>query len=410
MSTASSYTIDHPTKKVNASILLPSSKSESNRALIMNALSGNVIALDNISEARDTQTMLRLLKTEGKELDVLDAGTTMRFLVAYSAVKGLNKVLTGTERMQERPIKILVDALRELGAEIQYLKNEGFPPVEIKGFQYAGNKSVKVRGDVSSQYISALLMIGPELPEGIELTLEGKVGSRPYIEMTLSLMELFGAKYSWKENVIKVEPVPYQSQKYFIESDWSGASYWYSVAALSKECDIELVGLKEKSLQGDSKIVEIMRSLGIGTTYVSNGVRLNKIEGKSELKFDFSHCPDLAQTVFVICAAKKVKLTATGLESLRIKETDRIAALQNELAKIGSEILENQGVWELVNSDREVDSFENLVFDTYDDHRMAMAFAPLALLQKVVIDNPSVVNKSYPGYWKDLQKAGFIIK
>jgi 3-phosphoshikimate 1-carboxyvinyltransferase len=410
MSTSSSYTISHPTKNVHTSVLLPSSKSESNRSLIINALSGNLIELDNISEARDTQTMLRLLKTEGKELDVLDAGTTMRFLTAYCAVKGLNKILTGTERMQERPIKILVDALRELGADIKYLRNDGFPPIEINGFKYSGKKTISVRGDVSSQYISALLMIGPALPEGIEVVLDGKVGSRPYIEMTLSLMELFGASYSWKENVIKVEPKPYQSQRYFIESDWSGSSYWFSIAALAEKAEIELVGLKKNSLQGDSKIVEIMRSLGIETTYIENGVRLKKIESKSELNFDFSHCPDLAQTVFVICAAKKIKLTATGLESLRIKETDRIAALQNELAKIGSEILENAGVWQLVNSKNPIESYSNLVFDTYDDHRMAMAFAPLACLNTVVIDNPSVVNKSYPGYWNDLKKAGFVIK
>jgi 3-phosphoshikimate 1-carboxyvinyltransferase len=410
MTTSAPITIDHPTKKVNTSILLPSSKSESNRALIINALSGNKIDLENISAARDTQTMLRLLKSEDKVLDVLDAGTTMRFLVAYCSVKGLNKILTGTDRMQERPIKILVDALRQLGANINYLKNEGFPPIEISGFNYSGKNSVSVRGDVSSQYISALLMIGPIMPEGIELVLEGKVGSRPYIEMTLALMKLFGASYQWNENVIKVFPNPYQPQHYFIESDWSGSSYWFSIAALAEESEIELVGLKENSLQGDSTIVEIMGSLGIETTFTGSGVRLKKIECKSSLNFDFSDCPDLAQTVFVICAAKKISLTATGLESLRIKETDRIAALQNELAKIGSEIIENEGIWKLVNSDKNIEEYQNLTFDTYDDHRMAMAFAPLACLVPVVIENPSVVNKSYPSYWNDLEKAGFLIK
>jgi 3-phosphoshikimate 1-carboxyvinyltransferase len=410
MNTSAPITISHLSKKVKASILLPSSKSESNRALIIKALSGNKIELDNISEARDTQTMLRLLKSDEKVLDVLDAGTTMRFLVAYCSVKGLNKVLTGTERMQERPIKILVDALRELGADIRYLKNDGFPPLEIGGFHYSGKKSVSVRGDVSSQYISALLMIGPMLPEGIELRLEGKVGSRPYIEMTLELMKLFGASYEWNGNVIRVNPLPYQSQSYFIESDWSGSSYWFSIAALAEEAEVDLIGLKENSLQGDSTIVEIMASLGVATTFIENGVRLRKIESKSSLNFDFSNCPDLAQTVFVICAAKKISLTATGLESLRIKETDRIAALQNELAKIGSEIIENHGVWTLINSDKSIEEFTNLSFETYDDHRMAMAFAPLACLTPIIIDNPSVVNKSYPSYWKDLEKAGFVIK
>jgi 3-phosphoshikimate 1-carboxyvinyltransferase len=228
--------------------------------------------------------------------------------------------------------------------------------------------------------------------------------------MTLELMKLFGASYEWNGNVIRVNPLPYQSQSYFIESDWSGSSYWFSIAALAEEAEVDLIGLKENSLQGDSTIVEIMASLGVATTFIENGVRLRKIESKSSLNFDFSNCPDLAQTVFVICAAKKISLTATGLESLRIKETDRIAALQNELAKIGSEIIENHGVWTLINSDKSIEEFTNLSFETYDDHRMAMAFAPLACLTPIIIDNPSVVNKSYPSYWKDLEKAGFVIK
>lgn len=410
MQSSESVILSLPSKSTKGAILLPSSKSESNRSLIINALSDNKAQLSNISEARDTQTMLRLLASDEKELNVLDAGTTMRFLVAYCSVKGLNKILTGTERMQERPIKILVDALRELGAEIKYQKNEGYPPLQISGFSYSGKKNIRIRGDVSSQYISALLMVGPILPEGIELILEGKIGSVPYIEMTLSLMMLFGASYTWKGSTITVAPKPYTTEKYWIESDWSGASYWFSIAALSEKSDLELIGLKKNSLQGDSTIVKIMSSLGVETSFNEGGVRLKKIPSKNELEFDFSNCPDLAQTVFVICAAKKIKLTARGLESLRIKETDRILALQNELIKIGSKINEDNGLWVLENDNRPVESYSDLRFETYDDHRMAMAFAPLASITPVEIINPSVVNKSYPGYWNDLKAAGFIIK
>ena len=393
-----------PNKNIKTEITPPASKSESNRALIMNALSGNKISLSNISEARDTVTMQRLLGLKDKELNVLDAGTTMRFLIAYTAVRGENRILTGTPRMQERPVKILVDALRDLGAEIKFLKNEGYPPLETLGFNYKGKKNISIKGDVSSQYISALLMVGPYLPEGLELTLEGTVASRPYIEMTLQLMKHFGASFDWTGNVIRVNKVPYNAQQYFIESDWSGASYWYSIAALAEKAEIFLIGNRNESLQGDRVTADIMENLGVHSEFKENGVLLTKKAEVKECEIDFINCPDIAQTLFVICAAKNIKLKATGLESLRIKETDRILALQKELGKVGSRIIESNGKWELVNGNFKV---EGTTFETYEDHRMAMAFAPLALLGNITIEEPEVVNKSYPGYWKDLEKAGF---
>ncbi|UZR92734.1 3-phosphoshikimate 1-carboxyvinyltransferase [Chondrinema litorale] len=401
-----SITLSHSGEKINAQIPLTASKSECNRALIIQALAGDKITLDNISEARDSQTMKRLLQSNELELDVLDAGTTMRFLTAYCVANNRETVLTGTARMQERPIKILVDALRILGAEIEYKKNEGYPPIYIKSFEQK-NKEVNIAGNVSSQYISALLMIAPKLLLGISLNLEGEVTSKPYILMTLQLLEHFGIKYTWQGANISIEPQSYQSNHYSIESDWSGASYWYSIVALAKDAEIKLLGLRNNSLQGDKAIVEIMSQLGVSSTFDEEGVILRKTTPIKEFNFDFTHCPDLAQTIAVICAAKGIKAKMTGLESLRIKETDRIAAIQNELAKINVEVVVDgdKGI-EIIPNNLKV---EGVVFDTYEDHRMAMAFAPLSLLGNIGIEEPDVVNKSYPPYWKHLKLAGFEI-
>lgn len=389
-------------------IPLPSSKSESNRALIIHALAGGKgTPLHNISEARDTQTMQRLLQSGEHELDILDAGTTMRFLTAYCAVQGMDKVIKGTPRMHERPIKLLVDALRELGAQIDYLQNDGFPPLHIRGMQQQQTSRIKIRGDVSSQYISALLMIAPKLPQGLSLELTGHIGSRPYIEMTLRLMEHFGVKVHWEGNVIHVPHQEYQLQPYTIESDWSGASYWFSMVALAEKAKIKLMGLRKDSLQGDIKIVEIMQGLGVQVAFVEDGVVLTKTEKSKEISADYTHCPDLAQTVAVACAVSGTLCTMTGLESLRIKETDRIFALEQELTKIGARLIEDPtGEWHLNPATIDVLPNEPVRFATYEDHRMAMALAPLSTKMDIIIENPEVVNKSYPSFWDHLIMAG----
>lgn len=398
-----------PNGPVRATIPLASSKSESNRALIIDALTDFRCELHNLSSARDTQTMIRLLQSEDPVADVLDAGTTMRFLTAYFAVTGKHKTLTGTPRMCERPIGILVDALRALGSDIEYLQKEGYPPMVTRGFEYEGNNHVSIRGDVSSQYISALLMVAPTLPEGIVLELTGDIGSRPYIEMTLQQMAHFGvdAKADWTANTITVPAKDYEPKPYSVESDWSGASYWYSVVALADDAEVELLGLKEKSLQGDSAIVQIMRPLGVESTFTETGVRLTKIPAQSSLSVDFTNCPDLAQTVAVCCAVNGTALTLTGIESLKIKETDRVAALQAELQKIGAELVEVE-----TNSRYEVRPKANAEartdtprIHTYEDHRMAMAFAPAAMKQDLIVDEPGVVAKSYPSFWDDFSKV-----
>ncbi|WKN41034.1 3-phosphoshikimate 1-carboxyvinyltransferase [Tunicatimonas pelagia] len=399
--------IHKPNSSVRTTVQLPASKSESNRALIIQALSEKEITLHNLSEARDTQTMQRLLQSNEPELDVLDAGTTMRFLIAYCTVKKLGKIIKGTPRMHQRPVRILVDALREIGADIQYLQEEGYPPVHVRGMTLDQSmKHVRMRGDVSSQYISALLMIAPTFNHGLLLELIGKVGSRPYISMTLSLMQHFGVSSIWEnKQAIRIEPASYLSGSYIIESDWSGASYWYSFIALAEHGEVLLKGLRKNSFQGDQAIVEIMENLGVQSAFESEGVRLVKQNNARDFSYDFSDCPDLAQTVAVVCAAKGVHCTMTGLESLRIKETDRIAALQTELAKIGAKLDERGSSWKLIPS-QEVVWPNELVIDTYDDHRMAMAFAPLVMKSALTIENPDVVNKSYPRFWEDLQRAG----
>lgn len=388
--------------------LLPASKSISNRALIINALAGNTSQLHNLSDANDTQLMMKLVNSHEEIIDVEDAGTTMRFLTAYFSITNQRKVMTGTSRMKERPIGILVDALHLLGVAIRYLEKEGFPPHEIQGFTGQKANTVRIRGDVSSQYISALMMIAPSLPEGLTLVLEGKIGSRPYIEMTAALMKHFGAACTMKEDKVIIPHHAYKPASFTVESDWSAASYWFAFAALAKEADILLPRLTLASLQGDSKIVTIMESLGV-SAHLENGLlRLQKTENKQEIYWDFTDCPDLAQTVAVICAAKGIRGYFTGLESLRIKETDRIAALQNELGKIGADLIEiDSAHWTLVPS-KGLPQFAS--FKTYKDHRMAMAFAPLGTLMNVEIENPDVVRKSYPNFWDDMITVGFPVK
>lgn len=386
---------------------LPASKSISNRALIINALSGNSSVLNNLSDANDTQLMLRLVNSSDQTIDVEDAGTTMRFLTAFFTITGKDKIITGTHRMKERPIGLLVDALRALGGDVNYLENEGFPPIRTAGFKGQKKHELEIRGDVSSQYISALMMIAPVLPEGLHIRLTGKIGSRPYIEMTESLMRQFGASVDFKGDTIRVEPGAYRVSAWTVESDWSAVSYWFAFAALAEQAEIFLPRLQPNSLQGDSVIVSIMENLGVKAVSEKGLLKLTKTQVKKEVHQDFTHCPDLAQTVAVVCAAKGIRGVFTGLESLRIKETDRIAALQVELAKIGASLEEKSSQWTVIPSTLLPASAS---FETYKDHRMAMAFAPLATLMDVEIANPDVVRKSYPRFWSDMQSFGFEIR
>ncbi len=388
-------------------IPLPSSKSESNRALIINALAGGKDNLSNLAEARDTQTMMRLLASDDAIADVIDAGTTMRFLTAYFAITGQHKTMTGTPRMCERPIGILVDALRSLGADIQYVNQEGYPPLELKGFNFSGNNHLQIRGDVSSQYISALLMIAPILPKGLILEITGALGSKPYIEMTLKQMEAFGVtiQRDWENMTITVNHQKYEPVPYTIESDWSGASYWFAAVAISEHHDtqLELLGLKENSLQGDSVITQIMTRFGVKSEYTERGVKLTKTSTRNGGEWDFKDCPDLAQTVCVVAAAKQIPLLMIGVESLKVKETNRIVALQNEIKKMGTqlqEIEENHKYFLMPQVPMRIPR----IINTYDDHRMAMAFAPLACMMDILIEDPDVVDKSYPSFWKHFEK------
>lgn len=397
-----------PPKDIDVTIQLPSSKSICNRALIINALAHGSTRPENLSDCDDTQVMIRALTDMPPTIDIHAAGTAMRFLTAYLSVTEGTHVITGTERMQQRPIRILVDALRSLGADIEYTKNEGYPPLRINGRQLTGSE-ISLPGNVSSQYISALLMIAPTQERGLQLTLTGDIISRPYIDLTLELMRLFGAKAKWTdENRLKVDAGGYRPRPFTVESDWSAASYWYEIAALSEQATIQLPRLSEHSLQGDSKVAELFERLGVGTTYLPDEVILRK-QGNitPRLEYDFVNQPDLAQTFVVTCAMLNVPFRFTGLQSLKIKETDRINALITEMKKLGYVLTEtNNSILSWEGERCEAD--ENPAIDTYEDHRMAMAFAPAILrLKNLRINHPEVVTKSYPHYWENLSEAGF---
>ena len=376
----------------------------------MQALSDGDVRIDNISDAADTVTLNNILKDDSqKVVDIGPAGTAMRFLTAFYAVKESERTLTGSARMKQRPIGILVDALRTLGADIEYVEKEGFPPLKIKGPLNQKTKEVSIKGNISSQYISALLLIAPKLDQGLNLVIEGELTSKPYVEMTLAMMEQAGISHYWKDNVITIEKQSFNKSVINVEPDWSAASYWYAIAALSEEAQLFLPGLNGYSLQGDSMITEIMANFGIRSQFKDGGVCLFKEPKKLERKiFDFKECPDLAQTVIVCCAALGHDATFTGLETLKIKETDRVNALQTELLKIGVKLIEKNQTYKLDSSGLVLD--KKIKISTYDDHRMAMAFAPLALvIPELEIEDHLVVEKSYPDFWKHLEIAGFKI-
>lgn len=416
-------------KSVKGTVHLTGSKSECNRALIIEALSNGKVKVENMSDAADAVTLAEVLSGQwavgsgqakgGDEnhspltshhsplINIGPAGTAMRFLTAYFTLQDEEVILTGSARMKERPIGTLVNALRELGAEITYEENEGFPPIKLKGSLVQLSNKVSIKGNISSQYITALLLIAARLPFGLELHIEGELTSRPYVEMTLAMLQAAGIQHTWNDDVIAIANQEFTPTSLHVEPDWSAASYWYAIAALADEAELFLPGLTQYSLQGDSVITELMANFGITSQFKDGGVYLQK-EAKPLARkiFDMKECPDLAQTIIVVCAALGHEATFTGLETLKIKETDRILALQTELAKFGVNLIEKGQVYKLDCSEKFLP--QRMFVNTYHDHRMAMAFAPLALLiPELEIEDAQVVEKSYPAFWDDLEKVGF---
>lgn len=406
----SSLKLELSSNTINTIIDLPSSKSESNRALILQHLSKGNFSVTNLASADDTQTLLHILEnlSELKEIDCGPAGTTFRFLTALLAFTDQDYVLTGSQRMKERPIKDLVDALKQLGADISYLENEGYPPLKIKGRQASSN-TTSISVENSSQYLTALLLIGAFLPKGIHIKTIGNLGSAPYVNMTIKLLNKAGISVEQHEGNYTIQPQKSVTTIYQVEGDWSGASYWFSRIALAEVGSIiHIKGLRKDSLQGDRVVCDIYHQLGVDYTFTKDGLTLTKSERKptNKLTWDFIDCPDLAQTVMASCTVMNVEGEFTGLKSLRIKETDRIAAMQTELAKIGGQLTsEDDTIFNLTPSQSIPSSDVSIA--TYHDHRMAMTFAPLAAkVPRLIIEDAGVVSKSYPTFWKDLALTG----
>ena len=405
------YCIFPPEEMPEGIIDLPLSKSISNRVLILNALTGNRGRIERTAECDDTAVMLTALSQTSDEVNIGAAGTAMRFLTAYFAMQpGRTVTITGTERMCNRPIALLVDALRQCGASIEYVDKEGYPPLKIHGCRLAGG-DITLPASVSSQYVSALLMVAPYMREGLVLSLVGEMISKPYIMMTLSMMRQWGMDSVWNGNEIRVLPGRYKPVHFSVESDWSAASYWYEIAALVPGAVVELSGLHDVSVQGDSRVSEFFVHLGVETDFLHDGVRLRHVgmSDRSCLSVDLTNQPDLAQTLVVTCVLLHRPFCFTGLQSLKIKETDRIAALKCELTKLGYRITDRED--SILEWNGEQTEAEHLpAIDTYDDHRMAMAFAPACIFYPgLEIRCPEVVSKSYPAFWEHLRQAGFEI-
>ncbi|MDQ6531982.1 3-phosphoshikimate 1-carboxyvinyltransferase [Flavobacterium sp. LHD-85] len=402
LTTNSPFNID------DSQLNITGSKSETNRLLLLKALFPN-ITLANTSNSDDSEVMQKALAGNDEIVDIHHAGTAMRFLTAYFAVnEGREVVMTGSSRMQERPIKILVDTLRQLGVEISYEKEEGYPPIRIKGKKVTASK-VNLAANVSSQYISALLLVASKLDNGLELTLEGEITSIPYIKMTLALLADLDIKTSFEGNVIKVYPKEaVESKEMVVESDWSSASYFFSLVALSDAAKITLSSYKENSLQGDSELVSLYENMGVKTTFQNNKMTLEKVAGFNyqDVNFELNNTPDIAQTIVVTCLGLGIGCHLTGLHTLKIKETDRLEALRIELTKLGANISVTNDSLTLLRSG---DINHDVHIATYNDHRMAMAFAPLAIKVPIVIDDAEVVSKSYPDFWNDLKALNFQI-
>ena len=404
--------------KISGTIHLSGSKSISNRVLMIQAMCNSKFRIENLSDSDDTKTLERLLSLDDSTYDTGHAGTTFRFLTAFLAFRPGTQILTGSDRMIQRPVKALVDALNSLGANITYLGAIGYPPLKINEPSHMIQDTVHISANISSQYISALLMIAPTLPKGLKIILEGEMVSKPYLDMTLSIMKHFEVNHHWNDNIINIAHQNYVPKDYYVEADWSAASYFYSLAALSEEASIDLVGLSELSMQGDAAIKKIAKSFGVSSSYINDfTLRLSKskdAKATTFFEYDFIEQPDLAQTIFVMCAALGIPSLFKGLETLHIKETDRIEAMKMELSKLqvflskvpGKFKHKDDTVWYML--DGKAKFSEVPIFDTYHDHRMAMSLAPLALLNPVIVKDAGVVSKSYPNFWKDFSTLGLI--
>lgn len=401
-------TLTHPSAQLNGQLAITGSKSESNRLLVLQALYPG-LQIQNLSNSDDTHAMQKGLAADENLIDIGHAGTTMRFLTAFFATQeGSEKVLTGSKRMQERPISVLVDALRQLGADIEYEKNVGYPPLRIRGKKLSKNQ-VTLAANVSSQYISALLLVAPKLAEGLHLKLVGKITSVPYIEMTCALLRQQGVDVVFEGQEIRVKPLlAPDSKEVWVESDWSSASYFFGLAALANQANLKLSTYKADSLQGDRVLVDIYKQLGVVSQLGENHLLLDKSNAsEGEFNFDLVNAPDIAQTIAVSCYGMGVGCHLTGLHTLKIKETDRLVALETELSKLGADIQVTNDSLHL--KPRTGAIVPHVAIDTYHDHRMAMAFAPLGLLVPITINEPDVVSKSYPEFWSDLEDLGFVL-
>lgn len=416
------YELSHPGTPLKGHIELTGSKSIANRALIIRALTDGNFPIQRLAAADDTVRLERLLASEDEVLDAGPAGTTFRFLTGYLSRRPGYQVLTGSQRMKERPIGILVDALRELGADIEYTENEGYPPLRIGHSALDRTSELTIAADTSSQYISSLLMLAPTLPNGLRLSLDGNIVSVPYIKMTLSLMAYFGVESSWEEQTIVVGAQKYQAREFTVEADWSAASYYYGIAALAPEADLQIDGLFEESVQGDAVVAELYKRFGVMTNFNDAGLRIMKPAGAAVPAFfeqDFVDCPDIAQTLMATCAGLGVQALYSGLQTLFIKETDRVKAMQTELGKLGIALYKIPAHMSGATEGQQFFGQEGRAdfsasgtptFMTYHDHRMAMALAPLALMHPIRIENPEVVGKSYPDFYADLAKFDFTVK
>ena len=404
------YIINCYDRNIKGEITLPASKSISNRLLIIKALANRCFNINNLSDSDDTKVMVEAFRSNNDVVNIGHAGTSMRFLTAYYAATAQQKIITGSERMKNRPIRELVNGLNQLGADIIYLEKEGFPPLQTSGKPLKGSK-IEIDGSISSQFITALLLVAPAMPEGLSVHITGKLISSSYVKLTLELMKCFGIEYQWDNNVICIASQTYQGGDLAVEADWSAASYWYQIAALADDANLIIHGLSSHSLQGDAAVVGLFEQLGVRSNFVDNAVLLRKESCSLKFfEFDFINNPDLVQTFVVTLCLMGIPFKISGAETLRIKETDRIAALQTEMGKLGFKINEtSEGVlqWDGIHTE----PGKYITIDTYKDHRMALAFAPAALkLGQIVINDAMVVTKSYPGFWDDLSVAGFDVK
>lgn len=399
-----------PPGKVHTTVHLPASKSISNRALILNALSLSNTPIHNLSDCEDTRVIIESFNSNSNQFDVKGAGTAMRFLTAFLAGMEGEWIIKGSKRMHERPIHPLVETLNVLGAEIDYLEKEGYPPLRIRGRRLKGGE-VYVAGNISSQFISALLMVAPMMEKGLVMNIEKQVISKPYIDLTIGMMKDYGVHTKWEENRITVKPQKYKAVEYTVEQDWSAASYWYEIVALLPGAEVKLPGLRKVSLQGDANVANLFSDLGVETEFLEDGIVIRHMKRKARKFFhDFIREPDLAQTFASTCCFKGIPFLFSGTQSLKIKETDRIAALISELRKMGF-VLRDGGSGMLEWDGERCFPAEVPAIDTYDDHRMAMSMAPGSILiNPLFINDPMVVTKSYPSFWDDLKKAGFTIQ